>query len=118
MTKKLINNTIFVIFEEEDTKFPMFRIVNECQNVKIQFEQMDLEPEKSPDMLNQKSEMNFAFYDPEIDRKLQMTLDINKNDPEPHEPFSETANLWYKRIEIIDCEREQYRKLIDYEDMR
>jgi len=38
VTKKLINNTIFVIFEEEDAKFPSFKIVNECSNVKIQFE--------------------------------------------------------------------------------
>ncbi len=30
VTKKLINATVFIIFEEEDSKFPMFRIVNEC----------------------------------------------------------------------------------------
>jgi hypothetical protein len=67
---------------------------------------MDLEPEKSPDMLNAKCEVNIAFYDPLIDRKLQMTLDINKNDPEAHEAFTSAPDLWYKRIEIIDCERE------------
>ena len=49
VTKKLINATVFIIFEEEDPKYPMFRIVNDCQNVKLLFEQMrdDLEPEKS-----------------------------------------------------------------------
>ena len=108
VTKKLINATVFIIVEEEDPKFPMFRIINDCANVKIQFEQMDLNPEKSPDNVGPRETVNFAFYDPEIERKLQMTLDINKNDPEPHEPFIDAKNLWYKRIEIIDCERDLY----------
>ena len=118
VTKKLINSTVFIIFEEEDPKFPMFRIVNECQNVKIQFEQMDLFPEKSPDKLGPDDSCNFAFYDPEIDRKLQMTLDINKNDPEPNEPFVDANNLWYKRIEIINCGRDTHENVIDYFDMK
>ena len=75
MTKKLINATVFIIFEEEDPQQPMFKIVNDCRNLKLQFEQMrdDEIPEKS-DSLAQMDSMNYAFYDPELDKKLQMTL--------------------------------------------
>ena len=53
----------------------MFKIVNDCRNLKLQFEQMrdDEIPEKS-DSLAQMDSMNYAFYDPELDKKLQMTL--------------------------------------------
>lgn len=35
ITKKLLNNTVFIIFEDESPLFPMYRIVNECRNVTI-----------------------------------------------------------------------------------
>ena len=45
-----------------------------------------------------------------------MTLQINKNDPEIGESFSDRDDFWYQRIEIVDCERDQYEKTIEYED--
>ena len=35
VTKKLLNNTVFVIFEDESDLFPMYKIINDCQNVKV-----------------------------------------------------------------------------------
>jgi hypothetical protein len=39
--------------------------------------------------------MNYAFYDPELEKRLQMTLQINKNDPEIGESFSDRDDFWY-----------------------
>lgn len=37
VSKKKVNGTIFIIFEEENEKYPMYRIINDCSNVKISF---------------------------------------------------------------------------------
>ena len=52
VTKKLLNNTIFVIFEDESELFPMYRIINQCPNVKIELSQYEMdEPKNSPDVI-------------------------------------------------------------------
>jgi len=37
VTKKIINTTVFIIFEEEDPADPLYKIINMCPNVKLQF---------------------------------------------------------------------------------
>ena len=52
VTKKLLNNTVFVIFEDESPLFPMYRIINECRNVKINLQQYNMdEPKNSSEVI-------------------------------------------------------------------
>ena len=36
VTKKLMNNTVFVIFEDEHELFPMYNIINNCRTLKVE----------------------------------------------------------------------------------
>lgn len=42
VTKKLLNNTVFVIFEDESDLFPMYKIINDCRHVKVSMQQYDM----------------------------------------------------------------------------
>ena len=64
VTKKLVNNTVFVIFEDESPHFPMYRIVNECKNVKVDIEQFDMNEPKRPERIGHGEAIVFGFYEP------------------------------------------------------
>ena len=52
VTKKLMNNTVFVIFEDESEMFPMYCIINECSNVKAELRQYEMdEPKSTPETI-------------------------------------------------------------------
>lgn len=71
VTKKLLNNTVFVIFEDESPLFPMYRIINECRNVKIRMQQYDMdEPKPSCEVIDYNQNMIFGLYEPENQRKV------------------------------------------------
>jgi hypothetical protein len=64
VSKKKVNGTIFIIFDEEDLRYPMYRIVNECENVKVNFCQLSLIHEMKPDMIEPHRSQSFGFYEP------------------------------------------------------
>jgi hypothetical protein len=35
-----VNDTLFIIFEEEDESAPMYQIINECYNLKVEYWQI------------------------------------------------------------------------------
>ena len=94
VTKKLLNNTVFVIFEDESPHFPMYRIVNSCRNVRIQLQQANMdEPKGSPEVIEFDQSMIFGLYEPENERKVKLDLEIDKND------FS--SNTMYRKGEVV-----------------
>ena len=81
VTKKLLNNTVFVIFEDESPHFPMYRIVNGCRNVRMHLQQANMdEPKNSPEVIESDQNMVFGLYEPENERKVKLDLEIDKND--------------------------------------
>ena len=40
VSKKIINDTTFIIFEEEDEAAPMYQIINRCNNIHLSYWQM------------------------------------------------------------------------------
>jgi len=53
VTKKLMNNTVFVIFEDEHELFPMYCIINECRTVKVELRQYEMnEPMITPETID------------------------------------------------------------------
>ena len=62
--KKKVNGTIFIIFDEEDPRYPMYRIVNKCENVKVNFCQLSLINEMKPDIIMPNTSQAFGFYEP------------------------------------------------------
>ena len=78
--KKLLNNTIFVIFEDESPLFPLYRIINDCVNVKVKMQQFEMDEPKTPEVIDSRQNMIFGFYEPENKRQIELTLIIDKND--------------------------------------
>ena len=64
VSKKKVNSTIFVIFEDEDPRYPMYRIINDCDNVKVNFCQASLANEMKPDLIEPCTSQPVGFYDP------------------------------------------------------
>ena len=79
VTKKLLNNTVFVIFEEESPLFPMYRIINECYNVTVRMTQCDLKVPLTAEVIRHKQNMIFGLYEPEGERKMQLDIFIDRN---------------------------------------
>lgn len=74
-----MNNTVFIIFEDESENFPMYRLINRCPNVKVLLQQYDLGEEREPLTITYNQEMNFGFYEPETNRMIQLDLKIDRN---------------------------------------
>ena len=71
VTKKLLNNTVFVIFEDESEMYPMYRFINECRAVKVRMQQYNMdEPKSTPEVIEHNQNLIFGFYEPENERKL------------------------------------------------
>jgi len=58
----------------------MYRIVNECKNVKVNVEQHEMYEPKRPEQIVHGEAIVFGFYEPENERKILLTLIIDKND--------------------------------------
>lgn len=79
ITKKLVNNTVFVIFEDESPLYPMYRFINECPNVKLSVMQARMDEPREPEAVELGVPMTFGFYEPENERKVDLRLLINKS---------------------------------------
>jgi len=116
VTKKLMNNTVFVIFEDESEIFPMYRIINECRNVKVQLQQYDMDEPKSPELITFQQNLIFGFYEPENARKIQLDLLIDKNDfsdPLSYRKMNEELAI---RILDLASQSNKFEDRIAYQD--
>lgn len=66
VSKKKVNGTTFVIFDQEDSLYPMYRIVNDCNNVRVHISQKQdsQDSQAYSDTVGPMTARPYGFYDP------------------------------------------------------